>query len=217
MRFRFCGDSDCPDWVLLEVTTLSKLSSVRMKVLVLQILSYCIQGTYNNEKLLKLAADNAEGLSDIKGAVAAVHFMIVNAAKYDVDEESLSTEVQQLGLPKENADIIARQFREHKEALRARFGEESYRTSRLLSADWRLDQVIASSQQGSLKGPLLHLKLQIDTKPQSGAVDGVAASDADGSGSARIQNDAFELSVEKLDVLVHELTAARNAFRELES
>jgi hypothetical protein len=186
-----------------------------MKVLVLQILSYCIQGTYNNEKLLKLAADNAEGLSDIKGAVAAVHFMIVNAAKYDVDEESLTTEIQQLGLPKENADTIARQFREHKDTLRARFGEESYRTSRLLSADWRLDQVIASSQQGSLKGPLLHLKLQIDTKPQSGAIVGVAtAADADDS---RIQNDAFELSVDKLAVLVHELTAARNAFRDLES
>ena len=212
MRFRFCGDSDCPDWVLLEISTLSKLSSVRVKVLVIQILSYCIQGTYNNEKLLKLAADNAEGLSDIKGAVAAVHFMVVNAAKYDVDEVSLSTEIQQLGLPKENADTIARQFRDHKEALRTKFSEESYRTSRLITTDWRLDQVIANSQSSSPTGPLVHLKLQIDTKPQDGSL-GDDASVADGD---RVQNDAFELSADKLDILVHELTAARNAFRELQ-
>ncbi len=27
MRFRFCGDLDCPDWVLAEISTLSKLVS----------------------------------------------------------------------------------------------------------------------------------------------------------------------------------------------
>jgi len=210
MRFRFCGDSDCPDWVLLEISTLSKLTSVRMKVLVMQILSNCIQGTYNNEKLVKLAADDADGLSDIKGAVAAVHFMVVNAAKYDVDEVSLSQEIQQLGLPKENADTIARQFREHKEALRNRFAEESYRTSHLLAVDWRLDQVIASSTATDKLGPLLHVKLQVDTKPQEGALSGSQMSDG-----ARIQDEAFELSADRLDVLVHELSIARDALKAL--
>lgn len=39
-------------------------------------------------------------LSDVKGCVAALTFIITNAAKYSVDEESLSNELQQLGLPK---------------------------------------------------------------------------------------------------------------------
>jgi len=25
MRFRFCGDLDCPDWVLAEISTLAKI------------------------------------------------------------------------------------------------------------------------------------------------------------------------------------------------
>ena len=74
MRFRFCGDSDCPDWVLLEIATLSQLTSVRIKIIVTQILSNLIRGNYNHEKLVKAASDSSAGsLSDIKGAVAAVH------------------------------------------------------------------------------------------------------------------------------------------------
>lgn len=35
-----------------------------------------------------------------QGSVAAVHFIVTNAAKHDVDESSLVQEIQQLGLPK---------------------------------------------------------------------------------------------------------------------
>ena len=73
MRFRFCGDLDCPDWVLSEIATLSKLSSVRIKVLVVQILGFCLEGSFNYEKILKLAADNAEGISDIKVRMESIN------------------------------------------------------------------------------------------------------------------------------------------------
>lgn len=33
-KFRFCGDGDCPDWVLAEIhSSLSVLSSVKLKIL----------------------------------------------------------------------------------------------------------------------------------------------------------------------------------------
>jgi len=207
MRFRFCGDLDCPDWVLAEVATLSKLSSVRVKILVVQILSYCLEGTFNHDKILKLAADNTDGLADIKGCVAAVHFIVTNAAKYDLDEGSLVQEIQQLGLPKENSEAIARQYREHKDSLRTRFADQSYRISKLVSTEWRVDQVVASSSSvagggagaedgtGNL-GPLVHLKLTIDTKPH----------EAGGSG---VEELAFEVQPDKLDVLVQELALAK--------
>nr|CAD7454187.1 unnamed protein product [Timema tahoe] len=37
MRFRFCGDLDCPDWILAEINTLAKMSSVKMKLLCQQV------------------------------------------------------------------------------------------------------------------------------------------------------------------------------------
>ncbi|XP_043349903.1 COMM domain-containing protein 4 [Dermochelys coriacea] len=38
MRFRFCGDLDCPDWVLAEISTLAKISSVKLKLICGQVL-----------------------------------------------------------------------------------------------------------------------------------------------------------------------------------
>uniref|UniRef100_A0A8C9HRG5 Uncharacterized protein n=1 Tax=Piliocolobus tephrosceles TaxID=591936 RepID=A0A8C9HRG5_9PRIM len=37
-RFRFCGDLDCPNWVLAEVSTLAKMSSVKLWLLCSQVL-----------------------------------------------------------------------------------------------------------------------------------------------------------------------------------
>jgi len=39
-RFRFCGDLDCPDWVLAEISILSKLVITEICYL-LQLTEYC--------------------------------------------------------------------------------------------------------------------------------------------------------------------------------
>ncbi|KAG8327688.1 COMM domain-containing protein 4 [Homalodisca vitripennis] len=33
LRFRFCGDGDCPDWILAQINTLARTSSIKMKLL----------------------------------------------------------------------------------------------------------------------------------------------------------------------------------------
>ena len=41
-------------------------SSIRLKVLVVQILTQCLKGSFNYDKVLKLASDNSDGVADIK-------------------------------------------------------------------------------------------------------------------------------------------------------
>ncbi|XP_070956936.1 uncharacterized protein [Macaca nemestrina] len=52
------------------------------------------------EKILKLTADAKFESGDIKATVAVLSFILSSAAKHSVDGGSLSSEVQQLGLPK---------------------------------------------------------------------------------------------------------------------
>jgi hypothetical protein len=60
----------------------------------------------------------------------------VNSAKYDVGDSTLLLEVQQLGLPKENAEALATCFREAKDSLqvtRVWCGISSYANTLLTS------------------------------------------------------------------------------------
>lgn len=86
-------------------------SSIKAKQLASLIAQQLVsQEELQNEKLEKLATDTKLELSDVKACVALVEFVLVNAAKYNVNGETLSSELQQLGLPKggcaENFDSI---------------------------------------------------------------------------------------------------------------
>lgn len=89
--------------------------------------------------------------SDIKAVLAAITYIITSATKYDIDSTILNTELQQLGLPKENSDGISRPFRIHQDRLRAQATVDSLKLPRLLSLDWRVDTILATSTLGSLR------------------------------------------------------------------
>ena len=136
-------------------------------------------------------------------------------------------EIQQLGLPRENANAIGRHYRESKESLRTQLADESYRLSQLIDVEWRVDAVFASSSSSSSSPPtimgekgspvsgegdddtdaVVHLCLCIDTCPQVRGGE---------HREGRWQDLAFELSPEKLDVLIHELTQAQTLLHALD-
>ncbi|XP_005372451.2 COMM domain-containing protein 4-like, partial [Microtus ochrogaster] len=99
-RFRFCGDLDCPDWVLAEISTLAKISSVKLRLLCSQVLKELLGQGIDYEKILKLTADAKFESGDVKATVAVLSFLLSSAAKHSVDSDSLSSELQQLGLPR---------------------------------------------------------------------------------------------------------------------
>jgi hypothetical protein len=116
-------------------------------------------------------------------------------------------------LPKEHSEVIARQYREHKDALRVRFSEESYRVSTLLSTDWRVDLTIASSDS-TKRIASVQLKLNLDTQPHQGRLEDQPMHQVDGD---RFREVAFELDTDKLDILLHELAHAQTLMENIEN
>lgn len=52
------------------------------------------------ERLEKLANDTKLEINDIRACVSLIEFILISSSKYNVNGEILSSELQQLGLPK---------------------------------------------------------------------------------------------------------------------
>uniref|UniRef100_A0A2K6S4V7 COMM domain containing 4 n=1 Tax=Saimiri boliviensis boliviensis TaxID=39432 RepID=A0A2K6S4V7_SAIBB len=88
------------------------LSSVKLRLLCSQVLKELLGQGIDYEKILKLMADTKFESGDVKATVAVLSFILSSAAKHSVDGESLSSELQQLGLPKEHAASLCRCYEE---------------------------------------------------------------------------------------------------------
>ncbi|XP_078189967.1 COMM domain-containing protein 4-like isoform X2 [Callithrix jacchus] len=200
-RFRFCGDLDCPDWVLAEISTLAKMSSVKLRLLCSQVLKELLgQGT-DYEKILKLTADTKFESGDVKATVAVLS-IFSSAAKHSVDGESLSSELQQLGCPKvrvvEHEASLCRCYEEKQIPLQKHLRVCSLRTNRLAGVGWRVDYTLSSSLLQSVEEPMVHLRLEV------AAVPGTPA-----------QPVAVSLSADKFQVLLAELKQAQTLMSSL--
>ncbi|XP_076309325.1 COMM domain-containing protein 4 isoform X1 [Tachypleus tridentatus] len=191
MRFKFCGDLDCPDWVLAEINTLSKITSVKMKLLCNHVVNDIIGKGIDYEKVSKLTTDAKYAVGDIKASVAALDFILSSATKHRVAEETLSNELQQLGLPKEHTSSLCKVFSDKFPELLDHMKQKSLRLSRLEDVHWRVDYIIGSSVMQEVNEPSVQICLKVK--------------DLD---SVETRAEAFSLSPDKFRVLLHDLKEA---------
>ena len=135
--------------MIAEMGTLSRISCVRLKLITRQVINELSGGALDTEKVAKLAP--MLSWSDIRATLAAIAFVLRGAVRFDVDAEKLNTELQQLGLPKENSDGVSRPYRIHRERLRAQARVNTLSAPRVVSLDWRVDAAVASSSLGVLR------------------------------------------------------------------
>eukprot|EP00035_Acanthoeca_spectabilis_P019765 m.429611 g.429611 ORF g.429611 m.429611 type:complete len:201 (+) comp17035_c0_seq1:3355-3957(+) len=161
MKFRFCGERDCPDWLLAEIVLLTKMSSVKMKLVVGQVIKDILGTPLDYAKVEKNTADAKLEPGDIKIVIAIIAFFITNAAKNNVDADTLSEELQQLGLPKEHAVGACKSYGKEVEAVQAVLRTRSLRLASLQDLEWRVDYTLASSALESVLEPSIQLKLKV--------------------------------------------------------
>ena len=152
---------DCPDWVLAEISTLSKLTSVKIKLLCIQVIKDLLAAGMDYDKVYKLTSDAKFETGDVKASIAVLSFILCSAAKYNVDGESLSNELQQLGLPKEHATALTKSYSDSLEKLQTQLRKQSLRLSQLDGVEWRVDYIISSSQLKNIDEPSVQLKLNV--------------------------------------------------------
>lgn len=118
MRFKFCGNLDCPDWLITEIIFLTKISAVKLRIICNQMVNFIINKGKNLSSIIKILEDMNMSYSDSLIVISVIEFILSSSAKFDVDDLILNQELLQLGLPQENCDSISKVFKLKKTNLR---------------------------------------------------------------------------------------------------
>lgn len=145
-------------------------SSVKMKLLCVQVIKDILDEGIDYDKVAKLTSDAKFESGDIKASVAVLSFILSSAAKHDVDSDSLSSELQQLGLPKEHTTGLCKSYEDKHIALQEKLKESSLRLGRLEAVNWRVDYTLSSSELKEVNEPTVQLKLQAQD-PETGSTE----------------------------------------------
>ncbi|KAL0269742.1 UNVERIFIED_CONTAM: hypothetical protein PYX00_007377 [Menopon gallinae] len=190
MKFKFCGDLDCPDWVLAEINTLSKMSSIKMKLLCQMVAKTLLGEQLDEEKAVKLVSDAKLEEDDMKACVQALNHILTSSARYEVEEDALNSELQQLGLPKEHATALCKVYSENMSAIVEKLSAKSLRIS-------SMEEVSCNYSESTGKAEL-RLKVKDFIK--------------DNTGSYRIN-----MTPEQLSLILKDLKSARDEMKNLPS
>ena len=57
MKFAFCGNLDCPEWVLSEIAILNRMSAIKLKLILGQMGKKLTAQVFDQERLTKLCRD----------------------------------------------------------------------------------------------------------------------------------------------------------------
>jgi hypothetical protein len=143
MLFKFLGNSHTPDWLMSELNTLSFVSSVRIKFILVQIYNLLTEAEVNWDAIYHHLTDAKLTDSQIRTVVAVLSFIVQNAVRFDVDAEDLAQELQQLGTPLSHTSTIIRFYRENRRALRKYFRGNYQRITESPVFEYRSDIVLA--------------------------------------------------------------------------
>jgi hypothetical protein len=145
MKFKFCGNIDCPDWLITEITYLTKISSVKLRILCNQISNLIISRGQKFNDIKKVLEEMKFSEREAEIIISVLEFILKNSAKFDVDDLALNQELLQLGLSQENADSISKVFKNQKVKLRNNLKENIFGFNKIENVNSKISYVLADS------------------------------------------------------------------------
>ncbi|KXJ73071.1 hypothetical protein RP20_CCG016567 [Aedes albopictus] len=133
-KFRFCGEGDCPDWVLAEIhSNLAVLSSEQLQEVAHHV-ARCIVGEDVPEDNVRAIFGISKGSMDTpKAAFACIRFLLVSAARFNTESSVFGTELQQLGLPKDHTTVMCQVLEDYVSQIRSKLRQSSLTINELES------------------------------------------------------------------------------------
>ncbi|XP_065171794.1 COMM domain-containing protein 4-like [Atheta coriaria] len=140
MRFKFCGDADCPDWVLASINNLSKLSSVKLKQLTNVVAKGFGAPTLMMGNAEKLFSDSKlDPTISLKACIACIQYILYSTVRYNCDHNALNSELQQLGLPREHSTAIKKVIDDQAQEIHAILKSSSLKINPLQDVSLSID------------------------------------------------------------------------------
>ena len=131
MKFVFCGNVDCPEWVLAEVALLNRISAVKLKLILVQIVKKMTGQPHDNEKILKLSRETGFDMEETKVFLAILEFFLRQSTKHEVADKLLSKDLLQMGVAIENTNAVVKVFDDNRNTLLLTARNDSMRQSQI--------------------------------------------------------------------------------------
>ena len=142
MKFKFCGNVDCPDWLITEIVYLSKITPIKHRILGNLICKY-IMKEGDTQKIKKMLEEMNLTQEEITIVISSLCFIIKSSAKFNVDDMMLSQELQQLGLPQDIADAISKVYKKNKDVLRNYLKQDIFSFNRVSDVHYKTSYCLA--------------------------------------------------------------------------
>ena len=142
MKFKFCGNVDCPDWLITEIVYLSKITPIKHRILGNLICKY-ITKEGDTQKIKKMLEEMNLTQEEITIVISSLCFIIKSSAKFNVDDMMLSQELQQLGLPQDIADAISKVYKKNKDILRNYLKQDIFSFNRVSDVHYKTSYCLA--------------------------------------------------------------------------
>lgn len=118
MKFKFCWDGDCPDWLLAEIARLAAISCKNLQLLVQHVVATLV----NAEAFDREKAEVWTSLTGIEldACIGGLRWIIEMAAGANVSSYVLQSELEQLGLAKDLAVALTEEYSKKQEHIHHR-------------------------------------------------------------------------------------------------